>query len=433
MKAVHKIRISVVLAVVAGAVLVAHAELGRVEKPAENIPTAEVKQGDLDLEVHTTADLSATQTVMMLAPPVGGGTLQITHLDHTGTRVKKGDIVIAFDPSEQEFNLEQSRSDVADANEEIAKAKADAAVQTAQDQVDLLKAQFAVKQAELDVSKNELLSAIDGKKNLLTLDEAQRALAQLEQDIKSHAASGQASLAVAQEKRNKAQLSMQQARKNIENMQMQSPINGLVEVRGNWAAVGGFFFTGMTLPDFQEGDQVRPGNVIAQILDTDEMELQGQVGEADRAMLKPGQTAEIRIDALPGEVLAGKVKSVAGSAGGSFFDDNQHKFGITLVLDKSDPRVRPGFTAHVTILCGHVQNALYLPSQAVFDKNGGFVVYVKSGNGFQEKSVKILDRTESRVAIQGLNVGTAVALLNPQDQAAKAKGPAGPITPGGAP
>jgi multidrug resistance efflux pump len=56
-----------------------------------------------------------------------------------------------------------------------------------------------VRRAELDVSKNELLSEIDAKKNLLALEEARRALAQLQADIQSHSTSTQAAMALSHE------------------------------------------------------------------------------------------------------------------------------------------------------------------------------------------------------------------------------------------
>src|SRR5207248_2142269 len=98
------------------------------------------------------------------------------------------------------------------AEQEIAKSKADAAVQAAEDQTALLKAKYDVRRAELEVSKNELVSKIDAQKNVLALDEAKRALTQLEQDIRSHSASNKAALAISEEKRNKARLAMNQAR-----------------------------------------------------------------------------------------------------------------------------------------------------------------------------------------------------------------------------
>ncbi len=100
---------------------------------------------------------------MLTAPPIGGGSLQITHLLHTGAPVKKGELVMEFDPSEQHFKLDQNRSELLQAEQEITKAKADAAVVAAQDKVALLKARFDVRRAELDVQKNELVSTIDAQ------------------------------------------------------------------------------------------------------------------------------------------------------------------------------------------------------------------------------------------------------------------------------
>ena len=82
--------------------------------------------------------------------------------------------------------------------------KADGAVQKAQDDVALLTASFDVRRAELDAPATSSSRAIDAKKNVLSLEEARRRLAQLEEDVKSRAATSQASLAVVEEKRHKA-------------------------------------------------------------------------------------------------------------------------------------------------------------------------------------------------------------------------------------
>ena len=198
-----------------------------------DIPVAEIKRGDLNPRIHAKGELSAEHFALLMAPTIGGGSLQITHLLRTGTMVKAGDVVVEFDPSEQQYKLDQNRSDLLQAEQESAKAEADAAVQTAQDKSALLKDKFDVRSAELDVSKNELLSAIDAKKNDLALSEAKRALQQLEEDIKSHAASNQASIAVAKEKHNKAELAIKQAQLNIESMRVRAPISGLAVVERN--------------------------------------------------------------------------------------------------------------------------------------------------------------------------------------------------------
>src|SRR6266446_4139739 len=237
------------------------------------VPTATVKEVDLQLKVITTGVLRTSQSRTIIAPPIAGGTLQIVTLARSGAQVHAGDVVLEFDPSQQEYNLGQNRSD-------------------------LLKAKYAVRRAELEVSKNELVSPIDAQKNLLALDEAKRAQAQLQQDVQSHSASNQAALAISEEKRHKARLAMEQAEQNIKNMHVTAPIDGLVVIHGNRDSTGGFFMYGMTLPDYHVGDQVNPGSSIAEVIDISHLEVSAQVNETDRINLKAGHSLAPR---LPGE------------------------------------------------------------------------------------------------------------------------------------
>src|SRR6201996_2610654 len=154
---------------------------------SDGIPLAQVKRGDLDLKVHADGELNATHTMMLTAPAVGGGALEITRLLAGRLPVKKGDVVIEFDPSEQQYKLEQNRSELQQAEQEITKAHADAAVLAAQDKVALLKARYDVRKAELDVQKKEIVSKITADKNQLALEQAQRVLAELTKDVQSHA------------------------------------------------------------------------------------------------------------------------------------------------------------------------------------------------------------------------------------------------------
>lgn len=393
------------------------------------LPTARVKRGNLETKIYVNGELRPARTSMLVAPSVGG-TLQIVHLSKTGTRVKAGEVVIEFDPSEQEYNLDQARSDLAQAEQEITKAKADADVQTAQDQVDLVKARFDVRRAELEVSKNELVSTIDGKKNQLNLEEARRRLVQLEQDIKSRTASGRATIAVSEEKRNKARIAMDQAKSNIEKMQVRATLDGLVAVKENEDSTGGFFTTGMVLPEYRDGDQVGPGRMVAQVLDVGDMEIQAKVEETDRASINPGQPVEVHVDALPGKTYTGKVKTVAGMASSNFWGgDTSRKFDASFQISNADNRLRPGITAQVIILGEQAKNALYLPPQAVFEKDGKPVVYVKNGARFEPREIKVARRTEGHLIVEGLSEGTEVALVNPEAAAKKGPKASGPLNP----
>jgi len=412
----HRIFIWAVVGIVLVAGIGAVVAATRVKLPAKSdeIPLAEVKRGDIDLKAHAIGELRASHAMMLAAPAVGGDSLQITTLVGAGKPVKKGDVVFEFDPSEQRYKLEQSHSELLQAEQEIVKAKADAVVLAAQDKVLLLKDRYNVRRAELDVQKNELLSKIDADKNQLALQQAKRVLAEQEKDVESHKAAGQAGTYLAQEKYNKAKLAMDQAQQNLDKMRVTAPMDGLVSIQKNEDAMGGIEFTGMSMPDFHPGDQVRAGTAIAQVVDPNGMDLTSQIGEQDRSNVQQGQAVEVVFDALPGKVFHGTVKSVAGASVRQFFSSSTNgKFEVAIQLTDADPRLRSGFTAQIIFLGGTRKNVLYLPRQALFLKDGKRIVYVKKGNGYDQREVKILTQNESRAAIEGVDEGSIVALVDP--------------------
>jgi HlyD family secretion protein len=405
-------------ALVAAFVLVVAAviAMGRSHSSASSdaIPVAEVTQGDLNIEVHASGELSASHSVMLAAPAIGGDALQITRLLQTGKPVKNGDVVVEFDPSEQRYKLEQSHSELLQAQQEITKANADAQVQAAEDKVALLKAKYNVRGAELDVEKNELLSKIDGQKNDLALQQTRRVLAELEKDIESHHASGQASIFLAQEKSNKAKLAMDQAQQNLDRMRVIATMDGLVSIQRNTNASGGFFFSGMSLPDYRPGDQVQPGSPIAEVLDPSQMTLTVRISERDRDNVNGGEPVSVRFNAMPAKAFQGTVKTVGGMSMGSFFSsDSSHGFDATIQLAETDARLRPGLTAEVTFQGPLRKSVRSIPRQALFMKDGKRVVYVRDGSSFKQREVKVDGESETRAIVSDLPLGTAISLLDP--------------------
>lgn len=415
------VSVIVVLLTVVG-VAVASRQFKPVEQPA---PTTLVERGDLEIDVVTPGEFRAPHSALLTAPPVNGS-LEIVSMLSTGAKVKKGDVLLEFDPSEQEYNFEQNESQLRQAEQDIAKAKADAAVQTAQDQVALLKARFDVRRAELDVQRNELVSEIDVRKNNLALEEAKRKLQQLEQDVKSRVVSGEANIKVLEEKRSAAKLAMQVAQQSIDNMTLKSPIDGIVSVKDNRDATGmGWVPPGIVVPEYRAGDLVSPGRPLIEVLDTNEMEVQAKISENDRANVSANQPVEIRVDAHPGSVFPAKVRSIAGLAARQWNNTSSQKFDASFQLDQSSPELRPGVSAWLMIHGNRLKNVLYLPRQCLFEKDNKQIVYVRKGSGFESQEVKVKYRTESRIVVDGISEGVEVALVNPTLKDTAATGKAG--------
>jgi HlyD family secretion protein len=379
------------------------------------VPTARVARTPLKLTVHATGDLRAGRTMTLVAPPVGG-TLRIVKLLLTGMPVKANEVVMEFDPADQQYAVEQAKSELAEAEQEIVKMKADAAVQKAQDDVALLTARFDVRRAELDALGNEFIAPIDAQKNKLSLEEARRRLSQLEEDVKSRAATSQASLLVVEEKRTKASLAMQRAQQVIESLVLRAPLDGVVSLKENRDAAGGFFFWGMILPEYREGDQVWPGRPVADVIEAGKMEVRAKISENDRGNLTEGQLAQIAVDALPGRTFPARVGALSALATrASFFDaaSVSRQFDVSLHFDTPDPRLRAGSSAKLVIEGKELTDALHVPAQAVFAKAGKNHVFAKVGDRFEPREVKVTQRTESRVVIEGLPEGTEIALVDP--------------------
>jgi HlyD family secretion protein len=404
------------------------------KKAEVRVPAAKVVRGPVDTEIYTIGELRPGGTASIIAPPIFGGTLQINHLLRTGTRVKKGDIVVQFDPSEQEYNLEQSQSQLDEADQQIMKLRADQAVKAAQDKVALLKAEYAVRRAEFKVQGNDLLSAIEAKKNEIDLVDAKRRYEQLQRDIKSRASANAADLAVQTVARMKAQMGMKIAQQNIDNMTWTAPTDGVVVVGQNiealMSASGSIRITSTSdIPEFKEGDQASPGRLVAQIQDTGDLEIASKVLETDRGNLEPGQPIEVWLDSAPRRVYPGKIKSIATSATVASSASNTtdllealstRSFDTIFAVNGKSDQLYMGVSARVLIKGKGRPDALSIPRQALFQRDGKQVVFLQKGEEWAPHEVRVKYFTESRAVVDGLAENATVALVDPDAQKKKA-------------
>jgi hypothetical protein len=56
---------------------------------------------------------------------------------------------------------------------------------------------------------------------------------------------------------------------------------------------------------------------------------------------------------------------------------------------------------------------LWVPSQAVFEREGRWFVYRQSAEGYVAHPVSIVRRTESQAVVTGIEEGTTIALAEP--------------------
>ena len=324
------IRLVILLAVI-GMVAGGYYLVQQIPEDESMIALAEVKRGDLVVKTFLRGELRAVRSLTLTAPNIGSQS-QITQLAPAGALANRGNLIFELDDSERVAALEDSLLAVEKIQEDLKKAETELDIRKSQDEVEIVRANFQVRRAELEVRRNELISEIDARKNVLTLEEARRRKQKLEEDIKNRLQQREAELAVLREQINKAQLDVDRDKRRIEQSRVLAPMTGLVSVLQNRSGGRGGF--GQSTPDIREGDQIPAGMSVTQLLDLSEMELVTKVEEVERANLKEGQTVVIRLDALPGKTVEGKIERLGNTASTNIFaGEATKKFECIISID----------------------------------------------------------------------------------------------------
>ena len=109
------------------------------------------------------------------------------------------------------------------------------------------------------------------------------------------------------------------------------------------------------------------GAIIMTVADLSVLEVEVDVDETDIKDVKIGQTADISVDAFPDTVFAGVVTSVGASAqvSGSSYSEEVTDFLVKVQFLEKYEYIKPNLTAEVDIVTGIVENAQYVPIQAI--------------------------------------------------------------------
>jgi multidrug efflux pump subunit AcrA (membrane-fusion protein) len=148
------------------------------------------------------------------------------------------------------------------------------------------------------------------------------------------------------------------------------------------------------------------------------MQLEASVNQTESEEIRIGQQAEVHFDAFPDLELKGRVYSI-GALAVSGWRQNYYirTVPVNIAIQSRDPRLIPDLSASANIEMEVRDNALAVPQEAVFRENGKPAVFVKQGEGFQERDVKLGPKNNTQVAVlAGLTAGEEIALQRPSGQ-----------------
>src|SRR5262245_2685798 len=271
----------------------------------------------------------------------GPGTLVIVRLAKPGTRVKRGDLLIEFDRQAQIKTAHDREAEYRDFVEQINKKRADQTTARAKDETELVQAEHAARRAELDMLDHDLVSPIKAEQNALILEEARAKVGQLRQTFELKRRSEAADLRILEIQRDRARNAWKHAEKNAEQMRIAAPIDGLVVLKTIWK--NGSF------SEMQEGEEVRGGQPILEVVDTSAMRVRARISQADVESVGGGQPARIVLDSYPSRQFSGRLNQLSVVGATSGFSSRVRTFLAIFTIDGTDPHLLPDLSAAVEI------------------------------------------------------------------------------------
>jgi membrane fusion protein (multidrug efflux system) len=275
--------------------------------------------------------------------------------------VQEGDVIAELDPFDQRVQVEQISARIATAGQQVLQAQAQmrqveaqagaVAAQVVQSQAQLLRAkQDAERYGQLYTTQMKAVSKAE-------LDGANAARAVAAADLaarrdSAHAATAQIAAAGAGRDVLKAQLhvlnvQLKDAQQQLAYNRILAPVSGRIGKR-----------------PVEVGMRVQPGQLLMAIVQ-DQVWITANFKETQLAELRQGQSVNVRIDAMPGQLLIGRLDSFAPASGAQFallpadnatgnFTKIVQRVPVKIALDPDDVkalagRLVPGMSALIEV------------------------------------------------------------------------------------
>ncbi len=437
---------------------------------------AAVQEGPFRVSIVESGTLAALRSVTY-ASSIQSNQAKIVALAPEGKLVQKGDLLILFDAAPFEEEIRRNQALLAQAEADLQKARQDLKLQGIQNQEELSAARLKMQRSDLELKdvqegkgrlKEEEASAavanaerelgkaktqLEDLKPLLRegfitkmelerqeqavaraqeelvlarrrrdalvnfgrpleLSQAQsdaqsskESLRQLENASAYRTAQKQAVIAAAESRIVEAQSKLDLAQQQLARCEVRADVPGIVVYKDV------FFGSEQRKP--QVGDQVWANQPLLILPDISKMVVETKVRETDIHKVEKNQKVTVRVEAYPDLKLTGTVTLVGTLAQEEKERRGTKFFGVTVQVRESEPRLRPGMTTRVEIEVEERKQALFVPLEAIFEREGRHVAYL-AGRRPEAREVVLGPSNQDFVVVEnGLARGERVLLREP--------------------
>lgn len=365
----------------------------------ESVATADVRRGEFLISVKSSGEIRATNSFTLTTPRVRYGQMQIIYLVPEGTTVKPGDVIIRFATTDVDKTISDKEAELSINQSDLDKFKADKELRLADLEGGLRNAELSYEQAKLQVEKMKFEADVQRKETEINLERNRIAFEQAKRKVESQVVVDKSEERKLTLKVQQTQNDLNRAKADKEQYTLKATMGGLAVYENNWS-------TGRKIA---VGDSPWGGMALVSLPDLSKMQSVTNVNEVDVSKAKKGQTVKIKLDAFPDRQFNGAVASV-GTIGQQRDQSNTKTFEVVVDIDGTDPILKPGMTTSNEIVMSSIPDTLFVPIEAVFEKDGKTIVYKNS----RAQEVTLGAKNGNFVVVSGgLQVGDKIALRDP--------------------
>ena len=386
-------------------------------KKDNRVITFRLTKSDYIEKISVQGTVQAVVNVPVIPPNPMFYQMTVLRLADDGAFVKKGDTICVLTVPEVESMYMEANTSVETLEAGLKRTEADNRLNIALLEAQLLTCEAQLKISALDTLKMKFASEVERrllelemKKSLIEKQKTEKKLAATkligETDIR------QMKARIAQEK-SKAQTMSDQ----INSLTIIAQRDGLV-TRAESPKV--YYFTSSGMGSFggpvKAGSVMFPGRPVLQFPDLTLMQVSAEVAEADFKTIEKGQKVNITVDAAKKLVITGIVnrKSLMGHTAEKYSDSKVKFYEVIIDVDSCHSKMKPGLSAGCEIILSEASDTIFIPTQAIFERDSAKVVFVMEKENFSQVKVGTGSSGSSYTLItSGLKGDEVVALSEP--------------------
>ncbi|TVQ11774.1 MAG: HlyD family efflux transporter periplasmic adaptor subunit [Balneolaceae bacterium] len=363
--------------------------------------------GPFVVTVNTSGELRAKNSIEITGPRqarnLGIWQLAIERIVPEGTVVKAGDFVAELDRTETasriqdvEINLERLRS-------QVEQAMLDTTLTLSGARDELINLRYAMEERQLVMEQSKFEAPSVQRQAEIDYERSVRNYNQATNNYATRAQQAEARMREVEAELNKEENGYRSLMAVLDQFTIKAPENGMViygrdnqgRRRGPGSSISGWNPVVATLPDLTV------------------MESLTYVNEIDIQKVRRGMKVHIGLDADTDKRLTGEVLSVA-NIGEQRPNSDAKVFEVVVQINESDTTLRPAMTTSNNIVVNTLENALYIPLEAVHTADDISFVFKRTGTRTVRQQVKLGLMNENEVTItEGLTEDDMIYLSTP--------------------